>query len=148
MSQESNKKVDNCETQASRLKLIMSECNLHAAAIARIGGITPTAVHNYIAGIRQISFELAYGLMKVLGYNPFWLILGEGEKRFPPGAWQLLTTGQSELFEKVDRERILMKQIEAKNVLEIVTRILDLNQSDLVLFKTVFDRMFPPEKRE
>ncbi len=140
--------MENCETQASRLKLIMSECDLHAAAIARIGGITPTAVHNYIAGIRPISFELAYGLMKSLGYNPFWLIFGEGEKRFPPGEWQLLTKKHAELFEKIDRERIYMKQIEAKKVYGIMERILDLDQSDLEFFKKVFDRMFPLEKPE
>ncbi|EMJ63370.1 hypothetical protein LEP1GSC051_2536 [Leptospira sp. P2653] len=101
-----------------------------------------------MAGIRQIPFELAYGLMKNFGYNPFWLILGEGEKRFSPGAWQLLNTGHDELFEKIDRERIFVKQIEAKKIQKIIERILDLDQSDFALFTTVFDRMFPPETPE
>ncbi len=135
--------MENCETQANRLELIMSECGLRAADIARIGDITPTSVHNYIAGIRPISFELAYRLMKSHGYNPFWLLLGEGEKSFPPGAWQLLNTGRDELFEKIDRERIYMKQIEAGGMYPIIERLMNLNQSDLELFKTVFDRMFP-----
>ncbi len=135
--------MENCETQADRLELIMSECNLRAADIARIGDITPTSVHNYLAGIRPISFDLAYRLMKSLGYNPFWLLLGEGEKRFPQGAWQLLNTGRNELFEKMDRERIYIKQIESKNLYHIMERILDLDKIDLELFRTVFDRMFP-----
>ncbi|EMO79288.1 DNA-binding helix-turn-helix protein [Leptospira kirschneri str. 200801774] len=125
----------------------MSECNLRAAEIARIGGVAPTTIHNYIAGIRPISFELAYELMKTHGYNPFWLLLGEGDKRFPPGAWQLLTQNQIEFLKKVDRERIKMKQIESKNLYHIMERILDLDKIDLELFKTVFDRIFP-EKPE
>ncbi|EMO00836.1 helix-turn-helix domain-containing protein [Leptospira interrogans] len=131
------------ETQKDRLKIIASEQNLNSAKLARIGGVTPTAVANYLAGIRQIPFEMAYGLMKTYGYNPFWLLLGEGEKRFPPGAWQLLNTGRDELFEKIDRERIYMKQIEAGGMYPIIERLMNLNQSDLELFKTVFDRMFP-----
>ncbi|MCL8268156.1 helix-turn-helix domain-containing protein [Leptospira weilii] len=135
-------------TQADRLRIIAEEQSLKKAKIARIGGVTATAVANYMAGIRQIPFELAYGLMKSFGYNPFWLILGEGEKRFSPGAWQLLNTGHDELFEKIDRERIFVKQIEAKKIQKIIERILDLDQSDFALFKTVFDRMFPPETPE
>ncbi|KAK2618962.1 helix-turn-helix transcriptional regulator [Leptospira interrogans] len=131
------------ETQKDRLKIIAYEQNLNSAKLARIGGVTPTAVANYLAGIRQIPFEMAYGLMKAYGYNPFWLLLGEGEKRFPPGAWQLLNTGRDELFEKIDRERIYMKQIEAGGMYPIIERLMNLNQSDLELFKTVFDRMFP-----
>ncbi|EKO89187.1 DNA-binding helix-turn-helix protein [Leptospira interrogans serovar Grippotyphosa str. 2006006986] len=134
---------EKMETQKDRLKIIASEQNLNSAKLARIGGVTPTAVANYLAGIRQIPFEMAYGLMKAYGYNPFWLLLGEGEKRFPPGAWQLLNTGRDELFEKIDRERIYMKQIEAGGMYPIIERLMNLNQSDLELFKTVFDRMFP-----
>lgn len=134
---------EKMETQKDRLKIIASEQNLNSAKLARIGGVTPTAVANYLAGIRQIPFEMAYGLMKTYGYNPFWLLLGEGEKRFPPGAWQLLNTGRDELFEKIDRERIYMKQIEAGGMYPIIERLMNLNQSDLELFKTVFDRMFP-----
>ncbi|MGJ4785666.1 helix-turn-helix domain-containing protein [Leptospira interrogans] len=134
---------EKVETQKDRLKIIASEQNLNSAKLARIGGVTPTAVANYLAGIRQIPFEMAYGLMKAYGYNPFWLLLGEGEKRFTPGAWQLLDTGRDELFEKIDRERIYMKQIESKKLYYIIERIMNLNQSDLELFKTVFDRMFP-----
>ncbi len=148
MSQESNKKNEyNVKTQADRLKIIAFEQKLKPAKLARMGGVTQTAISNYLAGIRQISFELAYGLMKSYGYNPFWLLFGEGEKLFPPGAWQLLNTGRSELFERIDRERIFMKQIEAKNVYDIIRRILDLDPSDLQLFRTVFERMFP-EKLE
>lgn len=138
---------EKMETQADRLKIIASEQGLNSAKLARMGGVTPTAVANYLAGIRQIPFELAYELMKQYGYNPFWLIFGEGEKRFPPGAWQLLNTGRHELFEKIDRERIFMKQIEAWGIYHIMERIMGLNQSDLELFRTVFDRMFP-EKSE
>ncbi|KGE28373.1 DNA-binding protein [Leptospira interrogans serovar Lai] len=134
---------EKMETQKDRLKIIAYEQNLNSAKLARIGGVTPTAVANYLAGIRQIPFEMAYGLMKAYGYNPFWLLLGEGEKRFPPGAWQLLNTGRDELFEKIDRERIYMKQIEAGGMYPIIERLMNLNQSDLELFKTVFDRMFP-----
>ncbi|MFQ3857133.1 helix-turn-helix domain-containing protein [Leptospira kirschneri] len=144
MSQESNKKNEyNVNTQADRLKIIAFEQKLKPAKLARMGGVTQTAISNYLAGIRQIPFDLAYGLMKAYGYNPFWLLLGEGEKRFPPGAWQLLNTGHHELFEKIDRERIFMKQIEACGIYHIMERIMGLNQSDLELFRTVFDRMYP-----
>ncbi|AVQ10715.1 DNA-binding helix-turn-helix protein [Leptospira santarosai] len=135
------------KSQADRLKIIAVEQKLKPAKMARMGGVTPPTISNYLAGIRQISFELAYELMKQYGYNPFWLLLGEGEKLFPPGAWQLLNTGRSELFERIDRERIFMKQIEAKKVSDIITRILDLDPSDLQLFRTIFERMFP-EKPE
>ncbi|EKS08777.1 helix-turn-helix domain-containing protein [Leptospira santarosai] len=138
---------ETVETQADRLKIIAVEQKLKPAKMARMGGVTPPTIFNYLAGIRQISFDLAYGLMKSYGYNPFWLLLGEGEKQFPPGAWQLLTTNEAELFERIDRERIFWKQIEAKNVYDIIRRILDLDPSDLQLFRTVFERMFP-EKLE
>ncbi len=134
--------------QVERLKLVMRETGLNARGLARITGVVPGTVYNYINPDidRQIGFDFAYALLKKLGYNPFWLVFGEGEKRFPQKFLPRLTEGADtsyDHFEVIDKERFFQKQIEKAGIRDIIEKLIGMKRSEIRMFRVIFEKMYP-----
>uniref|UniRef100_UPI0007740ABB hypothetical protein n=1 Tax=Leptospira weilii TaxID=28184 RepID=UPI0007740ABB len=97
----------------------------------------------YLNGNRAVGFDFAYAIMKSLGYNPFWLIFGDGDKKIPSEIFSELTQENHDRFEDIERDRVFMRQIEESGMRQEIQRILELSRSDKKLFKIFFDRLFP-----
>ncbi|OMI18863.1 DNA-binding protein [Leptospira weilii serovar Heyan] len=126
-----------------RLRIILSETGLRQNHLAKKGGVKPTTISAYLNGNRAVGFDFAYALMKSLGYNPFWLIFGDGDKKIPTEIFSELTQENHDRFEDIERDRVFMRQIEESGMRQEIQRILELSRSDKKLFKIFFDRLFP-----
>ncbi|EMO26197.1 hypothetical protein LEP1GSC170_1475 [Leptospira interrogans serovar Bataviae str. HAI135] len=120
--------------------------------LAKITGVVPGTVYNYINPFsdRQIGFDFAYGLLKTLGYNPFWLVFGEGEPRFPQEVMQQVTenTGTDyDHFEAVDRDRFFRKRIEKAKIEDIIEILLEMKRSEVKIFRAILLKMYPQTKK-
>lgn len=126
-----------------RLRIILSETGLRQNHLAKKGGVKPTTISAYLNGNRAVGFDFAYAIMKSLGYNPFWLIFGDGDKKIPSEIFSELTQENHDRFEDIERDRVFMRQIEESGMRQEIQRILELSRSDKKLFKIFFDRLFP-----
>ncbi|WP_016760016.1 helix-turn-helix domain-containing protein [Leptospira weilii] len=126
-----------------RLRIILSETGLRQNHLAKKGGVKPTTISAYLNGNRAVGFDFAYAIMKSLGYNPFWLIFGDGDKKIPTEIFSELTQENHDRFEDIERDRVFMRQIEESGMRQEIQRILELSRSDKKLFKIFFDRLFP-----
>lgn len=135
--------------QIQRLKIVMSETGLNAPGLAKITGVVPGTVYNYLNPFsdRQIGFDFAYGLLKALGYNPFWLVFGEGEHRFPPEVMKQLTENKDtnfDHFEAADRDRFLRKRIEKAGIEDIIEMLLETKRSEIRAIRAILQKKSPP----
>ncbi|EMM73341.1 DNA-binding helix-turn-helix protein [Leptospira weilii str. 2006001855] len=126
-----------------RLRIILSETGLRQNHLAKKGGVKPTTISAYLNGNRAVGFDFAYAIMKSLGYNPFWIIFGEGDKKIPTEIFSELTQENHDRFEDIERDRVFMRQIDESGMRQEIQRILELSRSDKKLFKIFFDRLFP-----
>ncbi|WP_061233760.1 helix-turn-helix domain-containing protein [Leptospira interrogans] len=126
-----------------RLRIILSETGLRQNHLAKKGGVKPTTISAYLNGNRAVGFDFAYALMKSLGYNPFWVLFGDGDKKIPSEIFSELTQENHERFEDIERDRVFMRQIDESGMRQEIQRILELSRSDKKLFKIFFDRLFP-----
>lgn len=126
-----------------RLRIILSETGLRQNHLAKKGGVKPTTISAYLNGNRAVGFDFAYAIMKSLGYNPFWVLFGDGDKKIPTEIFSELTQENHDRFEDIERDRVFMRQIEESGMRQEIQRILELSRSDKKLFKIFFDRLFP-----
>ncbi|WP_032927770.1 helix-turn-helix domain-containing protein [Leptospira santarosai] len=128
---------------ANRIRIILAETGFRQNQLAEAGNVKPPTVNGYLSGARPVGFDFAYALMKSLGYNPFWVLFGDGDKKVPPEIFSELTTENHNHFEEIERDRVFMRQIDESGMRQSVERILELSRSDKKLFRIFFDRLFP-----
>ncbi|WP_026131448.1 helix-turn-helix domain-containing protein [Leptospira santarosai] len=128
---------------ADRIRIILAETGFRQNQLAEAGNVKPPTLNGYLSGVRPVGFDFAYALMKSLGYNPFWILFGEGDKKVPPEIFSELTPENHDRFEEIERDRVFMRQINESGMRQSIERILELSRSDKKLFRIFFDRLFP-----
>ncbi|UOG61452.1 helix-turn-helix domain-containing protein [Leptospira noguchii] len=128
---------------SDRIRIILSETGFRQNQLAEAGNVKPPTLNGYLSGARPVGFDFAYALMKSLGYNPFWILFGDGDKKVPPEIFCELTPENHDRFEEIERDRVFIRQIDESGMRKDIERILELSRSDSKLFKIFFDRLFP-----
>ncbi|WP_061286558.1 helix-turn-helix domain-containing protein [Leptospira interrogans] len=139
----SQQKYDKNKERINRLRIILAETGFRQNQLAEAGSVKPTTLNGYLSGARPVGFDFAYAIMKSLGYNPFWTLFGDGDKKVPMEIYAELTPENHERFEEIERDRVFMRQIDESGMRQEIQRILELSRSDKKLFKIFFDRLFP-----
>lgn len=69
-------------TLEDRIRAVLSETQAEQVELADAAGVTKGTVSQWLDGkIKSIKLEYAVGIQKRYGYNPVWLVMGEGEKK-------------------------------------------------------------------
>ncbi|QOI33600.1 helix-turn-helix domain-containing protein [Leptospira interrogans serovar Icterohaemorrhagiae] len=139
----SQQKYDKNKERINRLRIILAETGFRQNQLAEAGNVKPTTLNGYLSGARPVGFDFAYAIMKSLGYNPFWTLFGDGDKKVPMEIYAELTPENHERFEEIERDRVFMRQIDESGMRKDIERILELSRSDKKLFRIFFDRLFP-----
>ncbi|EKR46152.1 DNA-binding helix-turn-helix protein [Leptospira interrogans serovar Grippotyphosa str. LT2186] len=139
----SQQKYDKNKERINRLRIILAETGFRQNQLAEAGSVKPTTLNGYLSGARPVGFDFAYAIMKSLGYNPFWTLFGDGDKKVPMEIYAELTPENHERFEEIERDRVFMRQIDESGMRKDIERILELSRSDKKLFRIFFDRLFP-----
>ncbi|WP_061266094.1 helix-turn-helix domain-containing protein [Leptospira interrogans] len=139
----SQQKYDKNKERINRLRIILAETGFRQNQLAEAGNVKPTTLNGYLSGARPVGFDFAYAIMKSLGYNPFWTLFGDGDKKVPTEIFAELTPENHERFEEIERDRVFMRQIDESGMRKDIERILELSRSDKKLFRIFFDRLFP-----
>jgi len=67
-----------------RIRAILNETQAEQIELAEAAGVTKGTVNQWLDGkIKSIKLEYAVGIQKRWGYNPVWIVMGEGEKKIP-----------------------------------------------------------------
>ncbi|EMO53930.1 hypothetical protein LEP1GSC172_3284 [Leptospira noguchii] len=77
------------------------------------------------------------------GYSPFWVIFGDGEKFIPSEILSTLTEKQIESVFNFERDRVFHRQLKESGFRPMVEQLLELDDKDRKIFRTIFDRFFP-----
>ncbi|MCH1915677.1 helix-turn-helix domain-containing protein [Leptospira noguchii] len=87
----SQQKYAKNNNPSDRIRIILSETGFRQNQLAEAGNVKPPTLNGYLSGARPVGFDFAYALMKSLGYNPFWILFGDGDKKVPPEIFCELT---------------------------------------------------------
>ncbi|WP_420211049.1 LexA family protein [Burkholderia aenigmatica] len=69
-------------TLEDRIRAVLSETKAGQVELADAAGVTKGTVSQWLDGkIKSIKLEYAVGIQKRWGYNPVWLVMGEGDKK-------------------------------------------------------------------
>jgi len=74
------KKNRNVEKEkfGDRLKRVLQQAGLSATDVAHSLDVTPAAVSAWARSVREPKIEVLDKLYRVYGFNPFYLVTGEG----------------------------------------------------------------------
>jgi SOS-response transcriptional repressor LexA len=65
-----------------RIRAILNETQAGQNELAEAAGVSKGTVNQWLDGkIKSIKLEYAVGIQKRWGYNPVWIVMGEGEKK-------------------------------------------------------------------
>jgi hypothetical protein len=112
---------------STRIEELMGEMRWDAGTVARVAGVTPSAVSQWLGhGTKEIKsigkMEAAVLLERATGFSAFWLAQGKGPKRVGGAGWPFpginssrfhaLTSDQKIEIQGLVRERIERFEVE------------------------------------